>query len=339
MLKYRIALKKQSHNTNYLNSKLFFFEISNYYMIIRHLFSVGLLVIIHAQMGCDNIYSSSNSIFTAPPDTTNMLYLVNYTDKDIIKSVIEETTYLENGKVRNEGIIYVPLDYDDFKKADIDEVYWNNTSIIGGDFRGASFRSAHCDGANFSNSDFRFCDVRWTDLNNSTLTNCDFSRATLFRMHVNDSDLEGSDFRGANMFGVIGHRSNFRNCDFTNSLMKESEFTDADFTGSIAVKVKFIITVFAGAKMDSTDLSYTDFTGAGLEEVSFINARIIEGDFRGAHLQEANFTGADLKGCNFFAAEFVNTIFSDAINIPEGIKELIVDGKITGVCSVGGNDD
>lgn len=103
---------------------------------------------------------------------------------------------------------------------------------------------------------------------------------------------------------LSSHRSNFRNGDFTNSLMKESEFTDA-----------------------------------GLEEVSFINARIIEGDFRGAHLQEANFTGADLKGCNFFAAEFVNTIFTDAINIPKGIKDMIVDGKITRVCSVGENDD
>jgi len=310
-------------------------------MIYKNGILLTIIVISLLQIGCENmiISSTSGSVFKTPPDTTNMLYLSNYTSKDIRKKVIEEATYLENGEPRKTGIVTVPLDYDDFRKADLDRVYWKDKSVIEGDFRGASFRSARCRGANFSKSDFRFCDVRWTDLNNSILIDCDFSRATLFRMHVNDSYLEGSDFRGANMFGVIGHRANFRNCDFTNSLMKESEFTDADFTGSTAVKVKFIISVFAGAIMDSTDLSYSDFTGAGLEEVSFINARIIDADFRGAHLQEANFTGADLLGCNFFAAEFVNTIFTDAINIPEGIEELIVDGKITGVCSVGGNDD
>ena len=55
--------------------------------------------------------------------------------------------------------------------------------------------------------------------------------------------------------------------------------------------------------------------------------------FQGAHLQGADFTGANLKDCNFFAAEFENTVFTDAINIPDQIKDLIVDDKITGVCS------
>ncbi|MCD4695639.1 MAG: pentapeptide repeat-containing protein [Bacteroidales bacterium] len=303
------------------------------FTIFLLLFAIGLIT------GCKQYTNPVvNNLFPHPPDTTNMLYLSNFTSKDIRKSVINEEIFLEDGTVRKKGLASVPQDYDDFRSVDLDEVYWKGEQVVGGDFRGTSFRSAKCNGGVFTNSNFRFCDIRWSVFNNSDLSNCKFCRATLFRMFVNDAILDNSDFRGANMFGVAGHRANFRNCDFTNALMKESEFLNADFTGSKAVNVKFIITVFAGAKLDSMDLSYSDFTGAGLEDVSFVHSRLINADFRGAHLQGANFKGANLSGCNFFAAEFVNTIFTGAINIPKGIEELIEDGQITGLCYVNGND-
>jgi uncharacterized protein YjbI with pentapeptide repeats len=278
-------------------------------------------------------------LFEDIPDTSNMYKLANFTSKSIRKAVVNEELFLKNGQKRKKGIPAIPQDKDDFRLADLDEVYWNGTHIQNTDFRGASFRSARCDDADLSHSDFRFADMKWSSFNRSNLSSCLFSRGTLFRIHVNDANLECSDFRGANMFGVIGHRTNFRNSNFTNALMKESEFSDADFTGSKMVHVKFIITVFAGAKLDSADFSYSDFTGAGLEEASFINSRLWYADFRGAHLQEADFTGADIKGCNFFAVEFMDTDFTDAINIPPEIQDLIVDNKITGVCSVGSNDN
>ena len=302
--------------------------------------SIFLLLIAIVVITCCKEYTKPvvHNLFPHPPDTTDMFYLSNFTSKDIRKSVINEEIFLEDGTVRKKGMSAVPQNYDDFRFVDLDEVYWKGEQVVSGDFRGTSFRSAKCDGGVFTDSDFRFCDIRWSAFNKSDLSNSKFCRATLFRMFVNDAVLENSNFRGANMFGVAGHRANFKNCDFTNALMKESEFLDADFTGSIAVNVKFIITVFTGAKLDSMDLSYSDFTGAGLEDVSFVNSRLIDVEFRGAHLQGANFTGADLSGCNFFAAEFVNTIFTDAINIPKGIEELIEDGQITGLCYVNGND-
>ncbi len=280
----------------------------------------------------------SKKLFPSPPDTTNMYYLVNFTSAEIRESAINEDIYLDDGSLRKKGLSMIPQDYDDFRFQNLDYVYWKNLHSIASDFRGTTIRSANCNGGVFSDSDFSFADLRWSDFNHSTMTNCLFSRATLFRLHINDSKLEGSDFRGANMFGVEAHRSNFRNCNFTNALFKESELPDADLTGSIAVKVKFIIAVMAGAKLDSADFSYSDFTGAGLEDATFINSRLINVDFRGAHLQYADFSGADLQGCNFFAAEFVNTNFSNAINIPEGLIPLIVDGEITGVFAIGEND-
>jgi len=277
--------------------------------------------------------SGGDSAFDSDTDTTKLYTFINSVKIEQRKKVINKPSLLKNGEKRLTGISVLPQNGDDFRKANLDKVYWRNKSIIEGDFRGARFQSANCRDGEYSNSDFRFCDVRWADFSNSTMKNCLFTQSALFRLHIQNSDLEGSDFQGSNMFGVIGHRANLRNCDFSNALLKESEFLNADFTGSRALKVRFIISVLQGSKLDSTNLSYSDFTGAGLEEVSFKNARLIDVTFQGAHLQGADFTGANLKGCNFFAAEFENTIFTDACNIPEQIKDLIVDGKITGVCS------
>jgi len=277
--------------------------------------------------------SEENELDKIPCDTTSLLTFINSVEMSQRIKVINEPTLLKNGKTRLKGVKVLPQNGDDFRKANLDKVYWRGTSVLEGDFRGARFQSADCREGEYVGSDFRICDVRWADFSNSDMKNCNFSQSALFRLHIKDSDLEGSDFQGSNMFGVQGHRANLRNCDFSNALLKESVFLSADFTGSKAVKVRFIISVLQGSKFDSTNLSYSDFTGAGLEEASFTNACLVDVTFQGAHLQGADFTGANLKDCNFFAAEFENTVFKDAINIPDQIKGLIVDDKITGVCS------
>ncbi len=277
--------------------------------------------------------SEENKLNDIPCDTTSLLTFINSVDMEQRLKVINEPTFRKDGKKRLKGIKVLPQDGDDFRKANLDKVYWRGVSVLDGDFRGARFQSADCREGSYSNSDFRICDVRWADFSNSVMKNCDFSQSALFRLHVKDSNMEGSKFQGSNLFGVIGHRAILRNCDFSNALLKESEFLNADFSGSKAVKVRFIISVLQGSNFDSTNLSYSDFTGAGLEEVSFTNACLVDVTFQGAHLQGADFTGANLQDCNFFAAEFENTVFTDAINIPDQIKDLIVDDKITGVCS------
>jgi len=147
---------------------------------------------------------------------------------------------------------------------------------------------------------------------------------------MNDAIANNCDLRGCNLFGLKGHRTNFRSCDFSNALMKESELTESDFSHSKAIKVSFLISVFSGSRFDSTDFSYADFTGAGLEDASFVGARLWGVSFRGAHLQYASFRNADLRGCNFFGAEMAETDFTGACNIPEHLREVLVDGKATG---------
>jgi hypothetical protein len=126
------------------------------FTIFLFLFAIGLIT------GCKQYAKPVvHNLFPHPPDTTNMLYLSNFTSKDIRKSVINEEIFLEDSIVRKKGLAAVPQDYDDFRSVDLDEVYWKGEQVIGGDFRGTSFRSAKCSGGVFIDSDFRFCDIRW----------------------------------------------------------------------------------------------------------------------------------------------------------------------------------
>lgn len=284
-------------------------------------------------------YSCSNqsdtvvsNLFPNKPDTTDLPELAVFLEADQILQIINEETTLLNGNKRYKGIKSIPQDGDDFRRDSLDEVYWPRTSVIEGDFRGVSIRSGRCQEGNYRKSDFRAADVRWTIFDGSIMDSINFRQSRLFHVKVNYAKLSNSNFKGANMFGMEGHFAKLRACDFTGALMKDSEFLDSDFTGSIAVKAKLFRAVLLKSKLDSCDFSYADFTGAGLEESSFINSRLWHANFQGGHLQGTNFEGADLKGCNFFGTEFENTNFKGAINIPKEIKPFInKEGLATGV--------
>jgi len=257
--------------------------------------------------------------------------VANFLRSGEIDSIVDGKSVLRNGKNRPKGIKQIPQDGDDFRRAMLDNVYWNGVHVVDGDFRGASMRSAKCNETNFSYSDFRAADIRWTLFDRSLLQYCNFSQAKLFHDHVTDSRLDSSDFQGANMFGMTGHRASLNYCNFTNALMKDVEFTHADFSHSVAVHTRFIRGVLSNSKFNDCNLTDSDFTGAGLEGASFHNALLKNVNFGGAHLQEADFSGADLAGCNFFGAEMRNTIFKGAGNIPPEIKKLMENGQITAV--------
>ncbi len=265
------------------------------------------------------------------PDASSFKKVANFLSPHEIDSIVNKKTLLPDGKVRPKGIKPVPQNGDDFRKAMLDNVYWNGVHVVNGDFRGASMRSAKCSETNFSYSDFRAADIRWTLFDRSLFYRCNFSQAKLFHDHVTDSRLDSSDFQGANMFGMTGHRASLKYCDFTNALMKDVEFTHADFSHSVAVHTRFIRGVLSNSKFDYCNLTDSDFTGAGLEGASFKQAVLRNVNLGGAHLQETDFTGADLEGCSFFGAEMRNTRFTNAKNIPPELQKLLKNGQITGV--------
>ncbi len=277
---------------------------------------------------CNSTGGSVENSTGKESDTTNIPELINFLEDNQLDSIIN----LDNGLKCLKGIKAVPKDSDDFRRENLDKVYWNHESIVRGDFRGSSFRSARCADLKAPFSDFRAADIRWTIFDGSDLSHCNFDQARLFHVHVNYANLSNSTFRGANMFGMEGHFTKLRNCDMTGALMKDSEFVEADFTGSRAVKAKLIRAVLKDSKLDSTDFSFADFTGGGLEGSTFINAKLRHANFQGGHLQGADLRGADLYGCNFFGTEFEGTNLKGAKNIPEEIKEFIDEkGYATGI--------
>ena len=276
--------------------------------------------------------SGTSQLFPNKPDTTNLPELAVFLEPDQLLAIINEKTLLSNGNKRYKGIKSIPQNGDDFRLDSLDEVYWPKISVIEGDFRGVSIRSGRCMDGNYRKSDFRAADVRWTIFDGSIMDSINFQQSRLFHVKVNYVPLSNSNFRGANMFGMEGHFTTMRNCDFSGALMKDSEFLESDLTGSIGVKAKLFRAVLIKSKLDSCDFSYADFTGAGLEESSFINSRLWYANFQGGHLQGTDLRGADLKGCNFFGTEFENTNFKNAKNIPEEIRGFIDEnGMATGV--------
>lgn len=276
--------------------------------------------------------SGTSQLFPNKPDTTNLPELAIFLEPDQLHTIINEKTFLSNGKKRYKGITAIPQNGDDFKLDSLDEVYWPKVSVIEGDFRGASIRSGRCMDGNYRKSDFRAADVRWTIFDGSIMDSINFQQSRLFHVKVNNVPLSNSNFRGANMFGMEGHFTTMRNCDFSGALMKDSEFLESDLTGSVGIKAKLFRAVLIKSKLDSCDFSYADFTGAGLEESSFINSRLWYANFQGGHLQGTDLRGADLKGCNFFGTEFESTNFKGAINIPKEIEGFIDEnGLATGV--------
>ncbi|MEN8123961.1 MAG: pentapeptide repeat-containing protein [Bacteroidota bacterium] len=276
--------------------------------------------------------SGTSQLFPHKPDTTNIPELAIFLEPDQLEAIINEKTLHSNGNKRYKGIKAIPQNGDDFRLDSLDEVYWPKVSVIEGDFRGTSIRSGRCMGGNYRKSDFRAADVRWTIFDGSIMDSINFQQSRLFHVKVNNVPLSNSNFRGANMFGMEGHFTKMRNCDFTGALMKDSEFLESDLTGSVGIKAKLFRAVLIKSKLDSCDFSYADFTGAGLEESTFINSRLWYANFQGGHLQGTDLRGADLKGCNFFGTEFENTNFKDAINIPKEILGFIDEnGLATGI--------
>lgn len=304
--------------------------------IIRLLF---IIIIASLIIGCKNNQPSAvEALFSNPPDTTNKFEFANFIDDDKRELIIRENSTMINGELRSKGNDLMPKNGDDFRESNLNKVNWAGVQVIDGDFRGVMFKSAKCTGSNFSYSNFRLVDVQWSVFNYSILAKCNFTQADMFHFNANDSKFTESDFRGANMFGMVAQRANLRNCNFTNGLMKDVEFPEADLTGSKAIQVVLFRAVLSGAKMDSCDFSYSDFTGAWLDDGSFVNSRFINTNFAGAHLKNTNFTGANLEGCNFIGARFENTDFTGAINIPIGVKKLINKGFATGEVVKEGNN-
>ncbi len=297
-------------------------------------------VVMMMSAGCSNKPASTNDTSAkdkapkglevpATPAPSTFLKIAEFVSPQEMDSIISQKTTLSDKKVRMKGIAPVPQNGDDFRRANLDGVYWHNVSVAEGDFRGASMRSVKAEESIFQNSDFRVADIRWTLFNSSIMAHCNFNQAKLFHVHVNFTNLNNSTFRGANMFGMEGHHAQMKHCDMTNALMKDSEFTDTDFTGSLFVHTRLIRAVMTGSTFDYVNCTDADFSGGNLDNASFRNANCTRANFQGNGMKNTDFSGSDLSGCNFFGARLKTVNFKDAKNIPDNVRKLIVNDTVT----------
>ena len=295
----------------------------------HYIILIALLISLQScDLGTENV---SSQLFPNPPDTTNLLAFSSHINPEQIAEIISAQTFLRNGEKRKVCNPDAPKNGDDFRDYHFDEVQWRMIQIQDADFRGSYLRAANCNISDFSYSDFRVGDLESAKFLNATLESCKFDQASLLYLFAEHALFDGSTFRGTNMFDMQAFGASFRYCNFSNALMRDGQFGESDFTGSTAIRTNFIGAVLIDAKLDSSDLSYAKFNGAALEGASFINARIHYADFQEANLTNTNFSGADLKGCNFVGAEFNESLFKDAINIPDNIKSKLVNHQISGV--------
>ena len=156
-------------------------------------------------VSCTNSLGNEEQYET--PDTSNLLKLANFLSKTEVMNIIADSSVLKNGKKRFKGIAAIPQNGDDFRNADLDEVYWKSTSVIEGDFRGASFRSANCNGSDFSYSDFTGGGLEGASFVNSRLLACNFQGA-----HLQGVDFTGADLKDCYFFGA----------EFENTIFKDA---------------------------------------------------------------------------------------------------------------------
>ncbi len=286
-----------------------------------------------AGLGAIGQWSCSSSRGEEPveSDTTHIKKLANFLSDEERDSVARRA-HFRDPRERLSGWPEWPQSGDDFRGRRMDTMFWDGLDLRNMDLRGVTMRSSVCTNDDFRGTDFRAADIRWTVFDGSDLRYCNFDQARLFHVKVNDALLDSSTFRGTNMFGMEGHGTMMRYCDFTGALMKDAEFVFANFFKSRGVKARLIRAVLKNSILDSTDFSYADFTGGGLDRASFRGAKLRHANFQGARLANADFSGADVYDVNFFGSRFNNTSFKGAKNIPPEIAAMMdQDSLVSGI--------
>ncbi len=104
-----------------------------------------------------------------------------------------------------------------------------------------------------------------------------------------------------------GQQAVFEKMNLINVLFKQLEFPFANFCGVFAI----------GNNFSFSNLSYSLFTDATLENVNFEGANLKNVDFSRANLRNAcfvnaNLSGVDFENCDLRGADFTNAKFATA---------------------------
>jgi len=186
------------------------------------------------------------------------------------------------------------------------------------DFTGSCFIGTNLSGGNFTSATFFACDMRRANLEKAIFIRADFRGAFVAGANLEGADLKSADLREGRMME-----------QGANGLMKDKMRRDQSNNDGVAR------TVFAGARMVSTNMSSVRAMSADFSDADLTNVEIQGSDLREANMEGANLSHTDLSGSDVRGTSFKNAIMTKA-NL-EGVEkaganfEGVVTEKIQGL--------
>lgn len=246
---------------------------------------------------------------------------------------------------------YTTVDFVNFPINNWPSTYWAMTdlsyTILSGmtsknfNLKGKNITDGILKGINFTSFDLRHCTMTGVDLTNATL-----SYANMDSVLINLANLTNVVGQGLSMRGAVFYQSSdgqrgtnlsggqFNNgADFSNADMQYTTLTGAYFAGASLRGVNFNYTNgqsggiynvanFTGAGMDNTtfmnaSLNGVSFNNSYLQNAQFNNVTLATTDFSGATMPGANFQSSVLQGVKFTRAVLQNVNFQNTtFNVP-----------------------
>lgn len=154
------------------------------------------------------------------------------------------------------------------------------------DFTGSCFIGSNLSDGDFTSATFFACDLRRANLENAKFIRADFRGAFVAGANLSGADLKAADLRE----GKIMEKA-------AEGYLRERLRRDRSDEAAVAR------TVFAGARMISTNMAAVramsaDFSDADLSNVIIQGADLREVNMEGANLSHSDLSGSDLRGAN-----------------------------------------
>ena len=187
---------------------------------------------------------------------------------------------------------------------------------------GLSLRGQDLSHADFTGSCFIGTDLSHGNFSSATFFACDMRRANLEAASFVRADFRGAFVAGANLEGA-----DLKSADLREGRMMEKETANLVQNRNAKGDSAVARTVFAGARMVSTNMSAVRAVSADFSDADLSNVDIKGADLRSANLEGANLSHSDLSGSDVRGACFKNSIMTNTI-----LKEVEKrDADFTGV--------
>lgn len=174
---------------------------------------------------------------------------------------------------------------------------------------GADLNKKNLSGFYASHADLRKAGLRNADMEEADLSNADLRKADL-----TDANLTGANLTGAHLEGADLTRVKFDNADLRG--------VTVDF-GTIMIDIKWrrvicvVNSVFTRECLQRNDLTWTDLSGANLEDSNLTGQQLT-----GANLQNADLSQTRLDRAILRVADLRNA------KLPPSIKNAVIDGAL-----------